>query len=212
MDTMMWYLELLGTIAFAISGAMEAMKKEMDLLGVIILGLLTAVGGGVLRDVIIGKFPPTAFQDPRMAVVAIVTSVTAFFFVYIHVRQPGPRGKDIWNLVLFISDSVGLGVFTVMGERTVQASLGTNSPALLLFVGVITGVGGGVMRDLCAGSVPYILRKHVYATASIIGAVIYLILDGVIGGTSAAVISMICIFAIRVLALHYKWNLPRVKI
>ncbi len=207
----MWCLEMLGTVAFSISGAMEAMKKEMDLLGVVILGLVTAVGGGVLRDIVIGHFPPRAFQNSQYALVAIVTAVIAFIVVAVRVKHPMKGSLDHWNEILFLSDSIGLSAFTVMGVSTAQQSIGTDSLGLLLFVGLITGVGGGVMRDVFAGNVPYILRKHVYATASIVGVFAYLAAEGRMPQEAAAVIGMLTVFTVRVLARHFEWSLPKIK-
>lgn len=211
MDWMMLFLEILGTIAFSVSGAIEAMKKEMDLLGVLVLGLVTAVGGGIIRDVIIGNFPPAAFQNPRNALIALVTALTAFVIGAVVSKRKTGMHSLIWNRVLLISDAVGLGAFTVLGIRCVQEQ-GYSGTALLLFVGVVTGVGGGLIRDIFAGNVPYIFRKHVYATASIAGATAYLILEktGYLG--FAAMASLLLVLVLRLLAARFQWNLPRVHL
>lgn len=212
MEWIMNCLELLGIVAFSISGAVEAMKKEMDFLGVVVLGLVTAVGGGVIRDIVIGQVPPAAFENPKYAALALGVAAIAFLMGVIF-SKPKESGKLLlWNHVLLLSDAVGLGAFTILGIRSTQEKLGGDNIALLLFVGVITGVGGGILRDMFAGNVPYIFRKHVYATASIAGAVSYLLLDGA-GYTQLAVIcSLALVLALRVLAAHFQWNLPRVKL
>lgn len=213
MNWLMGFLEILGTVAFSISGAIEAMKKEMDLLGVIVLGVVTAVGGGILRDVVIGKVPPTMFRDPWYAEIAICVAVIAFVVgVIVSKRQNGGKSSAIWNGILLISDAVGLGAFTILGISSVQEQLGSDNTALLLFVGVITGVGGGMMRDIFAGNVPYIFRKHVYATASIAGAVTYLFLEYIGYPNLAAIVSMLLVLVLRLLAAHFEWNLPRVHL
>ena len=212
MNEMMTFLEILGTIAFSVSGAIEAMKKEMDLLGVLVLGLITAIGGGVLRDVIIGQFPISAFRDPRNALIALATAFVAFIIgAFVSRRRPNMR-TQLWNQTLLLSDAIGLGAFTVLGIQCVQERDSYESIALLLFVGVITGVGGGLLRDIFAGNVPYIFRKHVYATASIAGAVCYLLLQHTGYTKTASIISLILVLVLRLLAAHFEWNLPRVRL
>ncbi|MBO5458818.1 MAG: TRIC cation channel family protein [Lachnospira sp.] len=212
MDYLMIFLEILGTIAFSVSGAIEAMKKEMDMLGVLVLGLVTAVGGGIIRDVLIGQLPPASFRNPRNALIAISVAFIAFLIGFAVSKRKQNVQHTLWNQVLLISDAVGLGTFTVLGIRYVQEISGYDNPALLLFVGVVTGVGGGLIRDVFAGNVPYIFRKHVYATASIAGAAAYLCLQntGYLG--FAAVASVIAVLVLRLLAAHFEWNLPRVRL
>lgn len=217
MDFMMEFLETLGTVAFSISGAIEAMKKQMDLLGVLVLGLVTAVGGGVIRDVVTGQIPPVAFSDPGQAKLALSVAVAAFLVGAILVRHPHSGSHLKWNTMLLLSDAIGLAAFTILGIRCVQERMGSSNVALLLFVGVVTGVGGGLMRDIFAGDVPYIFRKHIYATASILGAVLYLIMEQLLpehlgGQWLAELMGMALVIVLRILAAHFKWNLPRVKL
>ena len=208
----MLILELLGTIAFSISGAIEAMKKKMDLLGVLVLGLVTAVGGGIIRDLIIGELPPASFRNPRNALIALVTAFAAFLVgAFLSGRKERVHSM-LWNQALLISDAFGLGAFTVLGIQSVQQQTEYGSTALLLFVGVITGVGGGLIRDIFAGNVPYIFRKHVYATASIAGAVAYLVLQRLGYPRVAVLVSLFLVVLLRLLAAHYEWNLPRVEL
>ncbi len=208
----MLILELLGTIAFSISGAIEAMKKKMDLLGVLVLGLVTAVGGGIIRDLIIGELPPASFRNPRNALIAIVTAFAAFLVGAFLSGRKERLHSMLWNQALLISDAFGLGAFTVLGIQSVQQQTEYKSTALLLFVGVITGVGGGLIRDIFAGNVPYIFRKHVYATASIAGAVAYLVLQRLGYPRVAAFVGLFLVVLLRLLAAHYEWNLPRVEL
>lgn len=208
----MEFLEILGTIAFSVSGAIEAMKKEMDMLGVIVLGLVTAVGGGILRDVVIGEVPPRVFSDPDSAGLAIVVAFAAFIVGAVSSKRQSESKHRLWNAVLLVSDAVGLGAFTILGIQNAEELLGNESIALLLFVGVITGVGGGLMRDIFAGNVPYIFKKHVYATASLAGAGFYLLLDYAGYPETAAVISLLIVLILRLLAAHFQWNLPKVHL
>ena len=212
MNHLMFFLEILGTVAFSVSGAIEAMKKGLDMLGVLVLGLVTAVGGGVLRDVIIGELPPIAFQNPRNALLALGAAFAAFMIGAIIAKKKPNAHSIVWNQVLLVSDAVGLGAFTVLGIRCVQEQSGYENIALLLFVGVITGVGGGLMRDIFLGNVPYIFRKHVYATASIAGAITYLLLERTGYMDLAAIISLLLVLILRLLAARFEWNLPRVHL
>lgn len=212
MNDMMFVLELLGTVAFSISGAIEAMKKKMDLLGVLVLGLVTAVGGGIVRDLIIGELPPISFRNPRNALIALVTALVAFLVGAFMSKRKESLHSKLWNEALLLSDAFGLGAFTVLGIQSVQRQTDYEGTALLLFVGVITGVGGGLIRDIFAGNVPYIFRKHVYATASIAGAVAYLMLQRTGLEPLAALVSLFLVVALRLLAAHFQWNLPHVEL
>ena len=212
MNHLMFFLEILGTVAFSVSGAIEAMKKEMDMLGVLVLGLVTAVGGGVIRDVIIGELPPVAFENPRNALISIGAAFTAFLTGAVISKKKPNAHSNVWNHVLLVSDAVGLGAFTVLGIRFAQEHAGYENTALLLFVGVITGVGGGLMRDIFAGNVPYIFRKHVYATASIAGAVAYIFIGRACYTELAATVSLLLVLSLRLMAARFEWNLPRVHL
>lgn len=205
METYVSLLELIGTVAFAASGALIAMKKRMDILGVIVLGVITAVGGGILRDLILGITPPLAFRDPMCAVVAIATSILLFIP---WLRHRLMHNQKLFDMVLLIMDSVGLGVFTVMGIWNALAFDPDRSAFLLVFVGVLTGVGGGVIRDVLAGNMPFILVKYVYACASLIGALACALLWKLLPGYAAMLIGMLLVLIIRLLAAHYHWNLP----
>lgn len=204
-------MELLGTIAFAISGAMEAIKKNMDILGVTILGLTTAVGGGVIRDMILGNTPPQAFKNPTYALVALVTSLIVFLFLYVYKKSANKNLKKWYEKLLILFDAIGLGVFTTVGISVAEPTVGISNYFLCIFVGVITGVGGGVLRDILADSTPYILVKHVYACASIIGAITCVCLWNILGKNMAILLGTIVVIIIRLLASHYKWNLPKIE-
>ena len=208
MDVFILALEIIGTIAFAVSGAMTALKKKMDLFGVVILGLTTAIGGGVLRDLILGITPPKTFANPLYAVIAIVTAAIIFIppvHRWLSLRQP------LFEKVLIVMDALGLGIFTVVGIRTAFEVSHSFSGFLMIFVGVVTGVGGGVMRDVLASDTPYIFVKHIYASASIAGAVVAVLLWPLNNGLWAMLAGTVIIVVIRLLSAHFKWNLPRVK-
>lgn len=208
---MITFLNILGTMAFAISGAIEAIKKQMDILGVIVLGVITATGGGILRDIIMGELPPAIFHSPDIIIIATIISLITFTTCYFLPKKKREKHFTIYNYVLFISDSVGLGAFTILGIQCVNEQYGYTNTALLLFVGVLTGVGGGIIRDILAGNVPFVLRKHIYATASLLGGVSYLFLNKTIAAHFSMTISLILVLVVRVLAAHFSWNLPRVN-
>ena len=198
-------LELVGTVAFAISGAIVGLRKNMDIFGVAILGLTTAVGGGILRDLILNVAPPAAFRSPIFAATAAVVSVVVF------VRPVLPsekRGGGLYEKLLLIMDSIGLGLFTVIGIQAAKASLSETNLFLETFVGVLTGVGGGLMRDVFAGHTPSIFVKDFYACASIIGAWACALLWPYLGDGGAMFAGAVLIVVLRLLAARYHWRLP----
>ena len=148
MDILLLILELLGTLAFAASGALTGLRKNMDIFGVCILGLTTAVGGGVIRDLSLGNTPPATFQNPVYATVAVITALVLFLSKLRHFLM---HNVHLFDRVLFWMDTAGLGIFTVVGIRIAYAHVPNASLFLLIFVGVITGVGGGILRDILAG-------------------------------------------------------------
>ncbi|MBP8050718.1 MAG: trimeric intracellular cation channel family protein, partial [Oscillospiraceae bacterium] len=168
-NVLVFVLELIGTAAFAVSGAIVGIKKQMDLFGVIVLGVCTAVGGGIVRDVILGVTPPATFHDPVYTLTAAAVSVLMFLP---HVRARVGRHEPVFDRLLLVMDAVGLGVFTVVGVQCAYRQAEHDTLFLTVFVGLITGVGGGVLRDVFSGERPYIFVRHFYACASIIGALI----------------------------------------
>lgn len=211
LDKYIFVLEIIGTIAFASSGAMVGIKKQMDLLGVCVLGMTTAVGGGMIRDLILGVTPPVMFQNPTYAMLAIAFSILVFCSMYFFQNQlEKSRFYEVYDKLMMIFDSIGLGLFTVVGVTT-AINIGYETTGFLqIFVGVLTGVGGGVLRDIMAGNTPYIFVKHVYASASIIGAIVCVLVEAWSGELPAMLIGAVVVFVIRILAAHFKWNLPRI--
>lgn len=208
MDTFIFVVNIIGTLAFAASGAMIGLNKNMDIFGVCILGLATATGGGVIRDLILGLTPPMAFRDPTYAVLALATS--AVFFSR-RVRRVLMHNQRRYDRLLFWMDTLGLGVFSVAGVELAFSRSGHPTFFLLVFIGTITGVGGGVLRDLLAQEVPYIFVKHIYACASLAGAVLCAGLWSYVDSMYAMLAGMTAVVVIRVLAAHFHWNLPRAK-
>ena len=203
-------LEIIGTISFAVSGSLLAMEKDCDLFGVIVLGCITAIGGGMIRDMILGIHPPMAFQHPIYAFVAILTSLLTFFLVYIN-KITFKKYKRMLDTIDLLFDSIGLGIFVVVGINTAIDSQST-SAFLILFTGLITGVGGGILRDMMAMKIPMVLRKRIYAIAALIGGYTYYLLLSILPSTIAILIGTGTTIIIRLLAAYYKWSLPRVKL
>ena len=194
------FLEIIGTIAFSLSGAAVGIRKKMDILGVAALAVITAVGGGIIRDIIIGVVPPTAFCDPVYAIIAIAVAVIAFLpFI--------SKKIDLNHFIWVLADSIGLGAFTVIGVST---GFAFDNLFLQVFLGVITGVGGGVIRDICSNEIPMIFVKHFYACPSIIGAVVCAVLNR-FDSTLAMVSGFIIVLVLRLLAAKYRWHLPKAK-
>jgi len=206
--SLFFFIEVIGTIAFASSGAMVAIKKQLDLLGVIVLGVTTAVGGGMLRDIIIGNVPPALFKDPIYVLLAFITVMLLFVFVRLNQKILDGRSMETYEKVMNIFDAIGLGAFTVVGIDTAVLSGYGDYHFLIIFLGVITGVGGGILRDIMAGQTPYVLRKHIYACASIVGAILYAWLLNYIDGNIAMLIGACSVVLIRLMATHFCWNLP----
>ena len=191
-NILVFVLELIGTAAFAVSGAIVGIKKQMDLFGVIVLGVCTAVGGGIVRDVILGVTPPATFHDPVYTLTAAAVSVL----------------MPVFDRLLLVMDAVGLGVFTVVGVQCAYRQAEHDTLFLTVFVGLITGVGG-VLRDVFSGERPYIFVRHFYACASIIGALICALCWDRLGANAAMLFGAAAIVVLRLLAAYYHWSLPK---
>lgn len=206
-------IEYIGTIAFAISGAIIAIENKMDILGVMILGTTTAVGGGIMRDVIIGRDIPMVFNNPSFLIVAGITTILVFVTFVILKRLDLTQNK-VYKIVLNITDSLGLGVFVIIGA-TSTLDAGVTNHLLVLFCSVLTAVGGGVLRDIMAAKIPGIFRKHIYCVVAILGAIFFYVL---LLNTSENVYNLIVVSTIvlvvvcRFLAFHFELNLPKVRI
>ena len=206
LDDIVFFLEIIGTIAFAASGAMIAVNRRMDIFGVAMLGLFTAVGGGVIRDMLLGNTPPLSFRHPVYALTALGVSMVMFLQP---VRSRYNRHSRAFDAVLLMMDSVGLGIFSVTG---VEVALTANSNLYTaVFVGLVTGVGGGILRDVMAGQTPFVFVKHFYASASLIGALLCALLWPHAGQLFAMLTGAGAVIALRLLAARYRWSLPRPK-
>lgn len=202
-------IEILGTIAFAISGAEVAIRKQMDVLGVIVLANVAAVGGGTIRDILLGNLPPSAFQNPVYVSWATATAVVMFL---LSLHRWSEDAKVIFEFYVNLIDACGLGLFAVIGVRTaIQAGYQDNA-FLSVFVGVLTAVGGGILRDTMAGEVPGVFRKRIYAVAALAGAwSYYMAADQLMPADGAMILGSMIVVVIRALATGFKWDLPRAK-
>ncbi len=210
--TMLDVFDLIGTIAFAISGAFVGIHKEMDIFGVNVLAITTACGGGLMRDLIIGNIPPRMFQNPIFAFIAFVVANVVFLLMYLHSHMPRKMAL-IYDQMLFWFDTLGLAAFTVDGVMVGLAAGFEDNGFLLCFLGFMTGVGGGALRDVLANQMPDIFRKHIYAVASIAGAILMTVLLRLTGSYKTAVLGgFILVMLLRKLAAHFLWNLPKVKL
>lgn len=203
-------MELIGTAAFAISGALVAINRNMDIFGILFLGVVTALGGGATRDILIGNNPPAMFVNYIYIVVALIAAFSVFA-VARALREEYFENVRIVDRINNIFDAVGLGAFTITGmDVTANMGYGDNV-VLMIIMGMITGIGGGIIRDLLAGKVPFVFKEKIYAVASLIGGLIYYITMEI--GLSNAICvfaGILSVFAIRLVATAFRLNLPKV--
>lgn len=201
--------EIIGIIAFTISGVIVAFKKRLDLLGVITLGTITAVGGGALRDILLGILPPSMFKNGIYVLIAFITALLSFYIGIISIKRIKRKRVQYYNLITFF-DAVGLGVFTVVGTNTAIINGFGDNIFLSVFVGVITGVGGGVIRDMIANTLPFIMYKDLYASSAIIGACLYYLLYSLnLNEFLCISISITVTILVRLAAQKYNLGLPK---
>jgi uncharacterized membrane protein YeiH len=202
MTLLIQVLDLFGTMTFAVTGAFKAIEHGSDIVGIIILSTITGVAGGVIRDIIFGKFPPTAVINSLYIAITVSTGAVIFFLY--------PLLKKHWNLFLKF-DAVGLGVFTVIGSIFAYNLFGLNFLAMS-FAGILTAIGGGILRDVFVNEIPLVFVKEFYASASFAGILILFVMLSVnINLSIAAIPSIIMTTSLRLIAMKFKWNLPRAK-
>jgi len=202
--------EIIGTIAFAISGAMIAIDRGLDLFGVVFLAIMTSLGGGTIRDIVLGHFPPRMFYSYHYLLISVLCAFAVFVFLY-HEKIHNLNKRTVFERYINILDAIGLGTFSVIGVQvSIAAGFGKNA-FLCVALGMTTGCGGGIMRDLLSRETPYVLKKHIYAIASIVGScVFYVMMHLTVNEGIAIFMGTGTTIVIRMLATHYKWNLPRI--
>ncbi|MFB5607283.1 MAG: trimeric intracellular cation channel family protein [Candidatus Nitrosomaritimum yanchengensis] len=194
-------LDLFGTMAFAVTGAFKAIEHKSDFVGIILLATITGVAGGTIRDVVMGRFP-NSISDPTYVIITVASGV-CIFFLY-------SKLKKHWNLFLKF-DAFGLGIFTIIGGTFAYNLFGLNFLAIV-FAGVLTAVGGGILRDVFVNQVPIVFVKELYVTASFIG--IFVFYFALYFGAElyvATIVGIVIATGIRLTAMKFNWNLPKVK-
>ncbi len=201
MDNLLSYINFAGTFAFAISGALTAMNKKLDPFGVFILAFVTSVGGGSIRDMLISERTAFWLLEPEYALFILAGTIFAIAF---------RKKLSYLRKTLMLFDSAGLGLFTIVGvEIAFQYELNTFA---CIAMGVITGAFGGVLRDILANEVPVIFRKEIYATISILGGIIFLVLRQFeFNNLITQLVPIVFIITARLLAVYYKWSYPIIK-
>lgn len=219
LDTILLAIEIVGVISFAVAGSIVAIDKETDVFGVVFLALMTCFGGGIIRDITIGRNPPAFFRE-LTSQVAVGFFVALFVFVLARVfkKQYVKREQQVLNVNNYI-DALAIGIYSVSGVQICLDFFGAKGESagflLCAVLGMFTAVGGGLIRDIILGDIPFILRKRVYALAALTGASLYYLLVAVLfpGDKVLEIVSqLVCItlvFVIRVLATKFKWNLPK---
>ena len=208
MDIIWYIFDMIGTIAFAISGALVGVARRMDIFGMAVLALATAIGGGIVRDVLLGYFPPNSLRN--IVYVTVVISVTIIVFIIYNSRYRkhamGPRSRASYLL----ADAVGLASFTVTGASA-GFKLYPELPIFIVLLGTITAVGGGIIRDMLAQRIPSVLKEDVYALPSVIGGIVYylMVISNWVGEAVYGAFTVVRV--IRLLAIKYNWSLPKVR-
>ncbi|MBQ7075788.1 MAG: trimeric intracellular cation channel family protein, partial [Clostridia bacterium] len=201
-----------GSIAFALSGSLVAIGSGLDIFGVTFLACITAFGGGVVRDLLLGILPPVIFTSFETFIIALVVAVLTFVIAYSFKEKFNLFRAKI-EIVNNFFDAIGLSAFVVIGSEVACLNGFSNNGFLVVFCGMITGVGGGIFRDVLIDTTPYVFKKHIYAVAAIIGGITYFVLKKYTQNIQvASLASMLLIFTIRMLATKYRWSLPKIQI
>ena len=197
-----YVLDLFGTMAFAVTGAFKAIEHKADIVGIIILATITGVAGGTIRDVILGKALPNSLIDPFYVIITVTSAIIIFL---LHSKM-----KKHWNVFLKF-DAIGLGVFTVIGATFAYNMFGMNFLVIVLS-GMLTAIGGGILRDVFVSQTPIVFVKELYASASFLGAAVFYLVILLTNDVYAGTISgLLLATGLRIVAMKYNWNLPKVK-
>ena len=195
---MLYFLDLAGVAVFAVSGVLAARSRGLDLLGVIVIATITAIGGGTLRDLLLNRHPIFWITDPRY--LTVITASALLTIGYLRIR-PAPEQA------LLVADALGLALFALSGAQVAEAA--HCAPAIVVLMGTMTGVAGGILRDVITAQVPLILRRDIYATAAIAGVVLYLVLQALgLDRAWAFGTGMLVVVALRLLAIRWGLHLP----
>lgn len=209
-ELIIYITEILGTVAFSASGAMIGIQRRLDLFGIVFLSVITSFGGGTVRDIVLGHFPPRMFFNYELLALAVLVSVAVFVLTYVNKVKVKKYGET-FELITNVIDAVGLAAFSIAGVQITVSSGYSDNAVLCVLMGMITGVGGGILRDMMTRSIPYVLKKHIYAIASLTGSLLfYLLIKYNVNDTASLLIAIGFIVTVRVLAARYKWSLPKI--
>lgn len=213
MENFILILDIIGAIAFAYSGVVVAIKHKMDLLGVVLLGCITACGGGVFRDIILGNYPIALFTFPNYELIAAASTTLVLFIFFYLKKNMSFFEKDWFKTLNTILDALGLGVFVVMGANVAFEHGNNANWFMVIFLATLTATGGGILRDLLALRIPVIFSRHIYAVAAIIEAVLYyLMYINNVNIYFSTIVSILLVVVIRYLAFRFKIDLPHVEL
>jgi uncharacterized membrane protein YeiH len=191
-------LDLGGVAVFAVSGVLAARNRGLDLLGVVVIAAITAIGGGTLRDLLLNRYPIFWITDARYLIVIVVSALLTVGYVWL---RPPPENA------LLVADAFGLALFSLSGAQVAEAAQCT--PIIVVLMGTMTGVAGGILRDVITAQVPLILRRDIYATAAIAGVILYLLLQAFgLPRARAFGAGMVVVVALRLLAIRWGLRLP----
>lgn len=231
--------EFIGTVAFAVSGTLIAIQKKLDLFGILTLAVVTAVGGGIFRDILIGANPPNAFKNPFYCFISILTAIVVIGLYTLISKITYNRiikeikfstsNEDMQRIELkqridflrrrtailrkinIILDAIGLGVFTAVGANIAISNNFANL-FLVICLGSITGIGGGIVRDVFVQDIPMVFKKEIYALASILGGLSFWFLHNYVPRVNALYICSFITFTFRILSVKFNWNLPNLAL
>jgi len=198
METLLLVLDLVGTFVFALSGAAAGVKRRLDLFGVQVLSFAAGNAGGIARDLLIGAVPPAAISDWRYLAVSLLAGIITFYWF---------SGIDRLHSPVLVFDGAGLALFAVSGTQKALA-FGLN-PVMAALLGMLTGIGGGMARDVLLAEIPTMLRADLYAVAALAGAAVVVIGDALqFSSTAVTIAGAALCFGLRLMAIHYGWHLP----
>ena len=208
LTTVLTVIEYIGVVSFAISGALMAIDKENDFIGVIFLALITTFGGGMIRDIFIGHTPPVFFSLYPLVLTCVATATVTFILAAIFKKQY-VKNEEFINAVNNYFDALGLGVFVISGAK-LCIDLGIENPFLIVIMGMISGTGGSMTRDIIMNEVPALLKRRVYLVAAICGAALYYALFALgVSDLIAIPVGVVLIVVIRIIATVFKLNFPK---
>lgn len=209
-DLIIVVLEVIGVAVASVSSAFLAIEKKLDLFGIYVLAAITAVGGGISRDLLLGRNPPVFFYSPIYVLAVFIPTTLVIFYIGINNKFKTKIKKNIADNIINILDAIGLGVFSVIGVNIAISMGHADNMFLCVSIGTIAGIGGGVLRDITLTSTPHVLKKEIYAVASIAGCIFYYLTYLYIPKSYSIFIGILIIVIIRIVAILKKLNL-RIK-